>query len=56
MVQFEKLDTLEQVKLSNLDLNIENLQLKLQIVAHDKEEFIKQLEEKYKEKEDGNDR
>ena len=53
---FEKLSQEEKLSWSNLCLQIENSQLKLFISQHNQEEFLKQMIEKYKEKENGNDR
>ena len=53
---FEKLSQEEKLSWSNLCLQVENLQLKLFIAQHNQEEFLKQMIEKYKEKENGNDR
>jgi len=53
---FEKLSQEEKLSWSNLCLQIENSQLKLFISQHDQEEFLKQMIEKYKEKENGNDK
>ena len=53
---FEKLFQEEKLSWSNLCLQIENSQLKLFISQHNQEEFLKQMVEKYKEKENGNDK
>ena len=53
---FEKLSQEEKLSWSNLCLQIENSQLKLFVSQHNQEEFLKQMIEKYKEKENGNDR
>ena len=53
---FEKLSQEERLSWSNLCLQIENSQLKLFISQHNQEEFLKQMIEKYKEKENGNDK
>jgi len=53
---FEKLSQEEKLSWSNLCLQIENSQLKLFISQHNQEEFLKQMIEKYKEKENGNDK
>ena len=53
---FDKLSQEEKLSWSNLCLQIENSQLKLFIAQHNQEEFITKMKEKYKEKENGNDR
>ena len=53
---FEKLSQEEKLSWSNLCLQIENLQLKLFIAQHNQKEFLVKMKEKYKEKENGNDR
>ena len=53
---FEKLSQEEKLSWSNLCLQIENSQLKLFVSQHNQEEFLKQMIEKYKEKENGNNR
>ena len=53
---FEKLSNEEKLTWSNSLLQVENLQLKLFIAQHNQEEFLKQMIEKYKEKENGNDK
>ena len=53
---FDKLSQEEKLSWSNLCLQIENSQLKLFISQHNQEEFLKQMIEKYKEKENGNDK
>ena len=53
---FEKLSQEEKLSWSNLCLQVENSQLKLFISQHNQEEFLKQMIEKYKEKENGNDK
>ena len=53
---FEKLSQEEKLSWSNLCLQIENSQLKLFVSQHNQEEFLKQMIEKYKEKENGNDK
>ncbi len=57
-MKLEQLDEVEKLKLVNVDLQIENCNLKLFILNHNKEEMLKELEIKYKdkEKENGNDR
>ena len=53
---FDKLSQEEKLSWSNLCLQIENSQLKLFVSQHNQEEFLKQMIEKYKEKENGNDK
>ena len=53
---FEKLSQEERLSWSNLCLQIENSQLKLFISQHNQEEFLVKMKEKYKEKENGNDK
>ena len=53
---FNKLSQEERLSWSNLCLQIENSQLKLFISQHNQEEFLKQMIEKYKEEENGNDK
>ena len=53
---FDKLSQEEKLSWTNLCLQIENSQLKLFIAQHNQEEFLKQMKEKYKEKENGNDK
>ena len=55
-MKLEQLDETEKLKLSNLELAIENSNLKLLILNHNREDLLKQFEEKYKEVENGNDR
>ena len=53
---FEKLSQEEKLSWTNLCLQVENLQLKLFIAQHNQEEFLAKMIEKYKEKENGNDK
>ena len=53
---FEKLSNEEKLTWNNSLLQVENLQMKLFIAQHNQEEFLVKMKEKYKEKENGNDR
>ena len=45
----------EKLKLENYALKIELMNIQQMVFTHDHDEFLKKLEEKYKEKKDGND-